>query len=190
MKCLKCGYEMPELTMYCPQCGAPQYGVKEKNEVHLELTDPMKSSVVVTGYTNLTNALTALKRVLDADLKDVRALLSELPCTVCSGLSEEQAELISADLTASGILTEVRSSSKPAPPAEPDEETPAEEEKPEEETAEEKPSFEEEMEAFLQEEPVPEAPADEAPAEEMPAEEKTVSDAEFEAQMAEFLNSK
>ncbi|MCR4951910.1 MAG: ribosomal protein L7/L12 [Solobacterium sp.] len=177
---------MPDLTMYCPQCGAPQYGVKDSHEVHLELADPLNSSVVVTGYTNLTNALTSLRNLTGLELKDIRALLNELPAVVISGISAEQAELISADLIASGVLTEVKGSAgrpaepEPEPEPEPAEE-PVKEEVPEEPV---KDDFDKEMEAFLAEdkkEPVPE----ETPAQ--PEEAPALTDEEFEKQMAEFL---
>ncbi len=184
MKCAKCGYEMPELTMYCPQCGTAQYGAKE-HEVTLELSDPMKSSVTITGYTNLTNALTTLKSITGLEMRDVRAILNELPYTILKNVTAEKAELMSADLLASGIMNVVEGTGevKETVQEEPvQEEAPVETEEPvQEETAVEdtkEPTFEEQMDAFLKEDKP----------EEKPEAEKHITDEEFEAQMAAFLN--
>ncbi len=172
MKCAKCGYEMPELTMYCPQCGTAQYGAKE-HEVTLELSDPMKSSVTITGYTNLTNALTTLKSITGLEMRDVRAILNELPYTILKNVTAEKAELMSADLLASGIMNVVEGTGEVKETVQ---EEPVQEETAAEDTKE--PTFEEQMDAFLKEDKP----------EEKPEAEKHITDEEFEAQMAAFLN--
>ena len=81
MICLKCRAEIEDLSMYCPNCGAPQFTPKHDEEIVLELNDPMKSKVVIMEITNMTSALSTLKNITGLSIAEIRNALKELPAT-------------------------------------------------------------------------------------------------------------
>lgn len=103
MICLKCRAEIEDLSMYCPNCGAPQFAPKHDEEIVLELTDPLKSKIIVHSVSNLTAALSTIRKITDQPLSEIRTLLSELPAVLLSGLSVEDAEKYASQLKEAGI---------------------------------------------------------------------------------------
>ena len=103
MICLKCRKEIPDLSMYCPECGAPQFGRKEQEEIVLELADPVKSKVIITKTGNMTSALSAIRSATGLNITEIRKMLNELPAEILKGLSEEEAERIAKQLNEAGI---------------------------------------------------------------------------------------
>lgn len=103
MICLKCRAEIEDLSMYCPNCGAPQFAPKHDEEIVLELTDPLKSKVIIHSVGNMTAALSTIRKVTGLQMADVRRLLNELPAVLLSGLSEEEAQKYAEQLKEAGI---------------------------------------------------------------------------------------
>jgi RNA polymerase subunit RPABC4/transcription elongation factor Spt4 len=91
MICLKCRKEIEDLSMYCPNCGAPQFTPKIDEQITLELTDPMKSKVIIEKVENMTLALSHLREVTGLSIMELRSLLKELPAVLLSHLSKEDA---------------------------------------------------------------------------------------------------
>jgi ribosomal protein L7/L12 len=107
MKCKKCGSELPDLAMYCTECGAPQFERPETELPTLELADPMNRKVIIDRVDNMTAALSALRKITGMEMKDLRRALDELPFTAASMLSEEKAEQLAAQLREAGIEARV-----------------------------------------------------------------------------------
>jgi len=217
MICKKCGKEIPDLTMYCPECGAPQFE-PEKKEVNLVMPGKTNSKVQINSVKNLTNTITQIRAFTGMSFPEVKKLLNTLPVTLLDNLSEEEADRSAQMLQEEGVdavavhpgkKTEEVVTEKPVEPETVVEEEPVKEEIPaqpeteEEPVQEEKPSFEEEMAAFLQEEPKekpgieltlePAIPAPEKPEENVPQltlDPDHKKDDEFMKEMEEFLNSK
>ena len=103
MICLKCRAEIEDLSMYCPNCGAPQFAPKHDEEIVLELSDPLKSKVIIHSVDNMTAALSAIRKVTGQQITEVRRLLDELPAVLLSGLSEEDAAKYAQQLKEAGI---------------------------------------------------------------------------------------
>ena len=99
MFCKKCGKELPDLTMYCTYCGAPQFGT-EKQEVNLELKGSDKSRVIIKSYSNLTNAITVIRDLTGLDIANVRKLLAELPAIILDKVDEATAKGAASRITA------------------------------------------------------------------------------------------
>lgn len=191
MICKKCGKELPDLTMYCTNCGAPQFEAP-KPEVHLELADPSSSKVVINSCPNMTNAVTAIRALTGMTVPEIRKLLQELPAVLLSSLTRDEAENTASMLKENGIDAEAVHKEKKEPevlPAETKPET-AEAETP---SVQEEPSFEEKMEAFLKEdkkeEPEPAVSTDEKiPV--LTLEPSLMTDESFMQEMEEYLNKK
>ena len=106
MICLKCRAEIEDLSMYCPNCGAPQFAPKHDEEITLELSDPMKSKVVITEVENMTEALAKLKDITGRSIMELRTLLKELPAVVMEHLSAEDAVSRAKLLQEAGLKAE------------------------------------------------------------------------------------
>ncbi len=106
MICLKCRAEIEDLSMYCPNCGAPQFTPDHHEEIVLELSDPMKSKVIVTEIDNLTSALSKLKAVTGLSVPEIRNALKQLPAVLKDHLSEEEAVQLAQKLNEEGIKAE------------------------------------------------------------------------------------
>jgi RNA polymerase subunit RPABC4/transcription elongation factor Spt4 len=111
MICLKCRAEIEDLSMYCPNCGAPQFTPKHDEEIVLELNDPMKSKVVIMEIDNMTSALSTLKNITGLSIAEIRNALKELPAVLMDHLSEEDALLKATELCTAGIKAEAVSGS-------------------------------------------------------------------------------
>lgn len=105
MKCKKCGMEIPDLTMYCPECGAPQFEAP-KTEVELHVPGLSKSKVVISEVVNMTNAITVLRNQSGKPIPEIRRMLSQLPVDYRVNLSAEDANVIVQDLLEQGIKAE------------------------------------------------------------------------------------
>ena len=105
MICRNCGRELPDLAMYCPSCGTKQFGSteSEKEELTLELNDPMISRVIIEKIDNQTSAMAALKKVTGLEIAEIRKILSGLPYEIGSFMSAEAAEKLEAELNEAGI---------------------------------------------------------------------------------------
>ena len=202
MICKKCGKELPDLTMYCTNCGAPQFEAS-KPEVHLELADPSSSKVVINSCPNITNAVTAIRGLTGMTVPEIRRLLQELPAVLLSSLTREEAENTASMLKENGVDAEAVHKEKKEPEAAPTETEPepaAPEAQPAEEVqndtpaASEEPSFEEQMEAFMNEGKKEEQPAPENSTDEkvpvLTLEPSLMTDESFMQEMEEFLNKK
>lgn len=216
MICKKCGKEIPDLTMYCPECGAPQFE-PEKKEVNLVMPEKTNSKVQINSVKNLTNTITQIRAFTGMSFPEVKKLLNTLPVTLLDNLSEEEADRSAQMLQEEGVdAVAVHPGKKAEKPAEPEtvaeaepvnEEIPAQTEtaatETEEPVQEEKTNFEEEMAAFLQDEPEekpeieltlePAIPAPAKPEENVPhltLDPDHKKDDEFMKEMEEFLNSK
>ncbi len=218
MICKKCGAELPDLTMYCTKCGAPQFAAP-KPEVNLVMADSSTSKVVINSCPNMTVALSQIRALTGMTVPEIRTLLKEMPAVLLSSLSRDEAESTAAILRENGVDAEAVHKEKKEPvsvePETAPEPQPAPEPEPVPEPApepvpepvpepKEEPSFEEQMEAFLnedkKEEPVPEP--EETPVEPETKEEKDekvpvltlepsiITDESFMQEMEEFLNKK
>lgn len=114
MICLKCRAEIEDLSMYCPRCGAPQFAYKPEEEITLELTDPMKSKVILLEAGNLTAALSRLKEITGLPIPELRNRLKELPAVLFDHLSEEEAEEKAKQLNEAGLKAEADHGKKEA----------------------------------------------------------------------------
>ena len=103
MICLTCGAQIPDLSMYCPECGAAQFSAHIDEEITLELTDPMKSKVIIEKCDNMTAALSAIRNVTGLSITQARALLQELPAIILKNLSQEEAEKKAQELCEAGL---------------------------------------------------------------------------------------
>ena len=91
MKCKKCGAELPDLTMYCTSCGAPQFE-SETPDIHLTVPENHGCKVIITGCSNMTNALTKIHALTGMSIPEVRKTLSALPATLFDQMSASEAE--------------------------------------------------------------------------------------------------
>ena len=205
MICKKCGKEIPDLTMYCPECGAPQFEA-EKKEVNLVMPEKTKSKVQINSVKNMTNTITQIRAFTGMTFPEVKKLLNTLPVILLDHLSEEEADRSAEMLQEQGVdAVAIHPDKKEVPVAEEPliEEQPSVPEAPEEESVlEEKPSFEDEMAAFLQEEPkkpgieltlepaIPSPVKPEENAVHLTLDPDHKKDDEFMKEMEEFLNSK
>lgn len=204
MICKKCGKELPDLTMYCTNCGAPQFAAP-KPEVHLELADPSSSKVVINSCPNMTNAVTAIRALTGMTVPEIRKLLQELPAVLLSSLTRDEAENTASMLKENGVDAEAVHKEKKEPEPVPEETKPeAATAEPQPETAaaetpsvQEEPSFEEKMEAFMKEEKKEDKKEEPAPAEKpdekvpvLTLEPSLMTDESFMQEMEEFLNKK
>ena len=181
MKCIKCGQELPEGTKFCTSCGAPQTEVTPVSEKKESACD-----VIITGYSNLTGAINAVRRVSDASVADARKLLGTLPVRLFTGLGLQQASEIREMLKEYGIT--VHEDKEPEAQAKAEADAKAAED------------IVHEMDAFIKSEemqnmnlskPAAEENQTEQPEQADPADEETQpaqSDADFEAEMQAFLN--
>ena len=204
MFCKKCGQEIPDLSMYCPECGAPQIG-SEPDPIELKLEDPRKAKVVIQSVDNMTNAIAAVRDISGLDFVGARKALSELPAVLFTNLSTAAAEDYVQQLSAAGITAAVEGGVKTEKPVtaegeidpafdkeldqfEKDQELimPKPQEEPEAKE-EPKPTFEEEMEAFLNAQEDRREPEVQL---ELPDEAPAKTDEEFEKEMAAFLADK
>ncbi|MBR3310639.1 MAG: hypothetical protein IKG15_02320 [Solobacterium sp.] len=202
MKCRKCGAELPDLTMYCTVCGAPQFE-PEKKDITLTIPDAMNSKVIINSCSNMTTALTQIRGLTGLPLADIRKMLQSFPAVLFSNLSADEADNTAGMLKEAGIdaeavhpETEKKEEPKPEEPAETAPEVPAEPEvkeepeqqEPEITVPEEEPSIELTMEPSI----VPDKP--EEPQEHVPVltlePSLTTSDDAFMKEMEEFLNRK
>ena len=103
MICLKCRSEIEDLSMYCPNCGAPQFTPKIDEEIVLELSDPKKSKVIVTEVKNMTSALSVLKSITGLSIAELRTSLKELPAVIKEHLGKEEATETARQLREAGI---------------------------------------------------------------------------------------
>ena len=167
MICKKCGYELPDLTMYCTNCGAPQFEAP-KTEAHLVMPSGEKCSVVINSVPNMTTAITQIRALTGLGVPEIRKLLQTLPAVLLEKLSLEEAQNTVSLLKENGVdaIVDDPAAQEPVSVEEPVQE---EEPVPEEEVIEE------------QQEEIPEETVEE------PVEEK-VSDEDFDAQMNAFLN--
>ncbi len=197
MICKKCGKELPDLTMYCTNCGAPQFAAP-KPEVKLELADPSASKVVINSCPNMTNAVTSIRALTGMGVPEIRKLLQELPAVLLSALTREEAENTASMLKENGIDAEAVHKEKKEPEPVPEETKPEAapaETQPETETTpkQEEPSAEEQTETSPKEEKK-EAPAPaDKPDEKVPVltlEPSLMTDESFMQEMEEFLNKK
>lgn len=200
MKCRKCGAELPDLTMYCTVCGAPQFE-PEKKDITLTIPEAMKSKVVINSCSNMTAALTQIRGLTGLPLADIRKMLQNFPAVLFRDLSADEAENTVNMLKEAGIDAEAvhpeteqkkEETEKPAEiipeePAEPEKEDPKQEE-PEMPAHAEEPSIELTMEPSI----VPDKP--EEAEEHVPVltlePSLTASDDAFMKEMEEFLNRK
>ena len=106
MICLKCRAEIEDLSMYCPNCGAPQFTPKQDEEIVLQLEDPMKSKVIITQIENMTSALSKLREITGLSIMEIRSALKELPAVILDHLSEEDAIAKAKQLQEAGIQAE------------------------------------------------------------------------------------
>lgn len=200
MKCRKCGAELPDLTMYCTVCGAPQFE-PEKKDITLTIPDAMNSKVVISSCSNMTAALTQIRGLTGLPLADIRKMLQSFPAVLFSNLSADEADNTASMLKEAGIDAEAvhpetekkKEEPEPEKPVETIPEKPAgpETEEPEPEVpapAEDEPSIELTMEPSI----VPDKP--EEPQEHVPVltlePSLTASDDAFMKEMEEFLNRK
>lgn len=107
MICRNCGKELPDLAVYCPNCGTKRYGGAPAGHVSLELADPMNSRVIIERVVNQTSALSALKKLTGLELAEIRKILSDLPHEVRSCLRKDAAEELAAELRAAGMEARV-----------------------------------------------------------------------------------
>lgn len=200
MKCRKCGAELPDLTMYCTVCGAPQFE-PEKKDITLTIPEAMKSKVVINSCSNMTAALTQIRGLTGLPLADIRKMLQNFPAVLFRDLSADEAENTANMLKEAGIdaeavhpeteqkkeETEKPAETIPEEPAEPEKEDPKQEE-PEMPAHAEEPSIELTMEPSI----VPDKP--EEAEEHVPVltlePSLTASDDAFMKEMEEFLNRK
>ncbi len=184
MFCKKCGQEIPDLSMYCPECGASQFGVETKTP-ELMTEGSHTAKVVVKGYDNMTNAITIVRDVTGLDFVGARKAISELPAVLFTSLSNEAAEEYVRQLKECGVQAEVEGG-VPSEPVSVDD-APAD------------PEFDKELEAYEKEqelimpmpkeEPAPEPEPEPEPAH-APAEEPApAAEPSFEEQMDAFLNT-
>ena len=204
MICRKCGAELPDLTMYCTNCGAAQFENKPQDVV-LTMPEAKKTKLIVTGFANMTKATTKLRDFTGMSIPEVRRLLQQLPFELVGSLSEEEAEQSIEMLKESGIEAIAETPGKkqdvipeemkaePVPVIEPE---PAEEPAPEEPVYEELPAEaieEAGMPDVQQAEAIETAEEPEAvPEENIPhltLDPEGKSDEQFMKEMEEFLNS-
>ena len=103
MICLTCGAQIPDLSMYCPECGAAQFSAHIEEEITLELTDPMKSKVIIEKCDNMTSALSKIRSVTGLSITEARAFLNEMPAVILKNLSQEEAEQKAQELREAGL---------------------------------------------------------------------------------------
>ena len=219
MFCKKCGKELPDLTMYCTYCGAPQFAAP-KPEVKLELADSSSSKVVINTCENQTNTISQIRALTGMSVPEIRKLLQELPAVLLSSLTVEDAETTASMLRENGVDAEAVHKEKkepvpvskpeekptpaPAPEPEPAPESqpepdpqpgPVPEPEPQPEPAVEE-ACEEPAEPFVNEEEEPETEPEEKPEKEekvpvLTLEPSLMTDDEsFMKEMEEFLNKK
>ena len=177
MKCKKCGMEIPDLTMYCPECGAPQFEAP-KTEVKLHVPGLSKSKVVINEIANMTNAITVLRNQSGKPIPEIRRMLSQLPMDYRVNLSVEDANVIVQDLLEQGIKAEAVHPQGFAPTEEKQEPAPEMKEEPQltlepkqpvpEETQEEVVGHEEPQLTMEPEQPAPEETKEETVGHEEP----------------------
>lgn len=209
MFCKKCGKELPDLTMYCTYCGAPQFAAS-KPEVKLELADSSSSKVVINTCDNQTNAISQIRALTGMSVPEIRKLLQELPAVLLSSLTVEEAETTASMLKENGVDAEAvhKEKKEPVPVQKPEPEPqhepepqpepvpqPEPEPEPQPEPAVEEPC-EEPAEPFVNEEEEPETEPEEKPEKEekvpvLTLEPSLMTDDEsFMKEMEEFLNKK
>lgn len=205
MICRKCGAELPDLSMYCTNCGAAQFENKAQDVV-LTMPASKKTKVIITGFENMTKASTKLRDFTGMSIPEVRKILQQLPFELMGNLTEEEAEQSVEMLKESGIEAyaetpgkkqdvipeEMKEAEEPVPVQEP--ETAAEEEEPGVQEVYYQSLPEEEIEEMSYPEPVimPEMPAEEEVQENVPhltLDPEGMSDEQFMKEMEEFLNS-
>ena len=115
MKCKQCGTELPDLTMYCTNCGAKQFGRREE-DVELIMPDVKKSRIIVDTVDNMTKALSRIRELTGMTIQQVNAILKDLPGELLGGLDEESAKDIARVLEEGGVHVHIEGR-KPAPEA-------------------------------------------------------------------------
>ncbi|MCR5794879.1 MAG: zinc ribbon domain-containing protein [Solobacterium sp.] len=199
MICRKCGAELPDLTMYCTNCGAAQFENRPQDVV-LTMPEAKKTKLIVTGYTNMTKAATKLRDFTGMSIPEVRRLMQQLPFELVGSLSEEEAEQSIEMLKEYGIeaIAETPGKKQDVIPEEmkPEPEpVPVSEPEIVEEPGPEAPVYEELPAEAVEETALPDAAAEtEEPAvqENIPhltLDPEGISDEQFMKEMEEFLNS-
>lgn len=189
MICKKCGKEIPDLSMYCPECGAPQFAREEK-EVNLVMPDRMKSKVVIYSCSNMTKGIQTIRAFTGLSIPEARKVLSSFPSVLLESLPADEAERSAEMLREEGLDAKAVHPDDNNKPEEPKPEEP----KPAEPVPETKPAddFDAQMNAFLNE--PKEEPKEETPAEpagiQLTLEPSIRTDEEFMKEMEEFLNGK